>query len=70
MQTSADHRLSRITDNGDTPCIRNCCLNEQDICLGCYRTLQEILAWHNASATEKETILAHCQHRRQQRLQR
>ncbi|MDN3685302.1 DUF1289 domain-containing protein [Vibrio sinaloensis] len=26
------------------PCVRNCCLNERDICLGCGRTLQEIFA--------------------------
>ncbi|MCL1089515.1 DUF1289 domain-containing protein [Shewanella profunda] len=32
-------------DPNANPCVRNCCLNEQDICLGCFRHLNEILAW-------------------------
>ncbi|MGZ8185918.1 MAG: DUF1289 domain-containing protein [Methylobacter sp.] len=26
-----------------SPCIRNCCLNNDDICLGCFRSLHEII---------------------------
>lgn len=40
-----------------SPCVRNCCLNEQDICLGCYRSLDEIIAWHDSDNHEKEKIL-------------
>lgn len=28
-----------------SPCVRNCCLNESDICLGCFRSLIEITQW-------------------------
>lgn len=35
------------------PCVRNCCLDEQDICLGCFRHLDEILAWRSMSAEER-----------------
>ena len=39
----------------DKPCLRKCCLTEDDICLGCYRHLDAILAW--STYTEKEKIL-------------
>ena len=42
----------------ESPCIRNCCLDEQDICLGCGRTIEEIIRWGDASDEEKEKILA------------
>lgn len=31
-----------------SPCIRNCCLNSDDVCLGCFRTLNEITLWAQA----------------------
>ncbi|MFY8123363.1 MAG: DUF1289 domain-containing protein, partial [Silanimonas sp.] len=31
-----------------SPCVRHCCLDEADECLGCGRTLEEIKAWHTA----------------------
>ena len=51
----------------DSPCIRNCCLDEQDICMGCYRSLEEILIWHKASDDERNEILTLCQLRKQRR---
>ncbi len=48
-----------------SPCIRNCCLNDQDICLGCYRSLHEILIWQAASVEEKQKILRNCAERKQ-----
>lgn len=29
----------------ESPCVGNCCLDDDDVCLGCYRTLEEIKAW-------------------------
>lgn len=40
-----------------SPCIRNCCLNESDICLGCFRSLTEIIGWQNRSQAEQKDIL-------------
>jgi len=37
--------------------VRNCCLDEADVCMGCGRQLQDILRWHAASDEERETIL-------------
>jgi predicted Fe-S protein YdhL (DUF1289 family) len=41
-----------------SPCCRNCCLNMQDVCMGCGRTYQEIIAWHSADDSGKAAILA------------
>ncbi len=45
------------TDERASPCVRNCCLDDDDVCLGCGRTLTEILAWHGADAAAKFDIL-------------
>lgn len=42
----------------NSPCIRQCCLDQQDICLGCYRSLQEILDWAAGSNDEKRATMA------------
>jgi predicted Fe-S protein YdhL (DUF1289 family) len=41
-----------------SPCVRDCCLDENEVCMGCGRDLQEILRWHAASNEEREAILA------------
>jgi len=41
----------------ESPCIRNCCLNNEDICLGCFRSLDEITGWSYYSNAEKQAIL-------------
>jgi predicted Fe-S protein YdhL (DUF1289 family) len=48
----------------DSPCVRNCCLNDDDICLGCGRTLQEITRWSAASNVDKQNTLAIAAERR------
>ncbi|MHB1300330.1 MAG: DUF1289 domain-containing protein [Burkholderiales bacterium] len=47
-----------------SPCVRNCCLNEDDICLGCFRSLAEIVAWNEADAAKRRAILDHAKRRR------
>ena len=47
-------------DDGHTPaspCIRQCCLDDADECIGFGRTLEEIKAWHSADAAGREAIL-------------
>ena len=53
----------------NSPCVRNCCLNEQDICLGCFRSLDEIKLWgrSDTSSTQKNQILANSAIRQQER---
>jgi len=40
-----------------SPCVRNCCLNEKDICLGCFRHLEEIKQWSVFSESERVMVL-------------
>ncbi|MVW73848.1 DUF1289 domain-containing protein [Pseudomonas xionganensis] len=50
-----------------SPCRRQCCLDEQDICLGCGRSLAEILAWGKADGAGKRAICAAAQARQERR---
>ncbi|WAC45915.1 DUF1289 domain-containing protein [Pseudomonas sp. SL4(2022)] len=50
-----------------SPCRRQCCLDAQDICLGCGRTLQEILDWSRVDAPRQRAICAAAEVRLQQR---
>jgi predicted Fe-S protein YdhL (DUF1289 family) len=40
-----------------SPCISVCVLDEQDICMGCYRSSAEITDWFMATAEQKQEIL-------------
>ncbi|MGR9013447.1 MAG: DUF1289 domain-containing protein [Gammaproteobacteria bacterium] len=40
-----------------SPCVRNCCLNEEDVCLGCFRSIAEIMQWSNATEQQKQKII-------------
>ena len=48
-----------------SPCIRRCCLDHRDVCLGCARTLQEILNWHQMTPAEKQNLLNDLERRKQ-----
>ena len=50
-----------------SPCIRNCCLDEQDVCLGCGRSLDEIRLWSEADDAERLAILGRAAGRRAER---
>lgn len=55
--------MNNEINNVQSPCIRNCCLNEKDICLGCFRSLSEILVWGQASSDERNVILTNAKER-------
>jgi len=42
----------------DSPCVRNCCLDKNDMCIGCGRTVEEITCWGGTGDEEKRQILA------------
>ncbi len=48
----------------ESPCIRSCCLNNEDICLGCFRSLDEITGWSYKSDVEKQTVLDYATQRK------
>ena len=41
----------------ESPCIRTCCLDADDICLGCGRALDEITGWSAVTDQQKRVIL-------------
>ncbi len=43
--------------NVTSTCVRNCCLDKGDICLGCFRSLEEIMRWSEADDQERRAIL-------------
>jgi len=45
------------------PCVRCCCLDDEDVCQGCFRTLDEILAWRSYSEQQRLEALARCSER-------
>jgi len=46
--------------------VRNCCLDDDEICLGCFRSLDEITKWGGSDARARKTILLNAQERRQE----
>ena len=53
MVTSTTDQSVRV----ESPCIRNCTLNDDDICLGCFRSLDDICAWGGASNEQRREML-------------
>ncbi len=48
-----------------SPCIRKCCLNEHDICLGCFRSLDEIKLWTQVNDQQRRHFLIAAEQRKQ-----
>jgi predicted Fe-S protein YdhL (DUF1289 family) len=48
----------------ESPCVRLCTLDDNDICLGCYRSIDEICAWGGAGNDERRQILQAANKRR------
>ena len=47
-----------------SPCVRNCCLDDRDVCMGCFRHLEEIKQWSVYTDAEKRAVLALAKQRR------
>ncbi len=48
----------------ESPCIDICELNNDDICTGCFRNLDEIAMWSGYSDKDKQRILENTQQRK------
>ena len=40
-----------------SPCVHICCLDEKDICLGCYRSCDEICKWGAMNSDERKDVM-------------
>lgn len=54
----------KLSNEVASPCIRNCCLNEDDVCLGCFRHVEEICEWGLADNERRKIILYNSNKRR------
>ncbi|WP_394752967.1 DUF1289 domain-containing protein [Crenothrix sp.] len=46
-----------------SPCVGLCCLDNSDICVGCFRTLDEIKAWSQVDDKTRLMFIANAKHR-------
>jgi len=56
--------ITKIMKTTPSPCVRNCCLNDDNICLGCFRSIDEIMQWSKIDEAEKQRIIKLCHTRR------
>jgi uncharacterized protein len=51
--------------SANSPCVRNCCLDDDLTCLGCFRSLDEIKEWGIVDAHRRRAILESAKQRRE-----
>ncbi|MEM1404132.1 MAG: DUF1289 domain-containing protein [Pseudomonadota bacterium] len=56
--------MTATSQEPKSPCISVCSLNEDDVCIGCYRSADEITDWFMANAEQKRAIIARAAERR------
>lgn len=62
-----DIAMSQDDDEIISPCIGVCRVNEANLCIGCWRHLDEISEWPEAGDERKRAILAVLESRRERR---
>ncbi|MDX1959472.1 MAG: DUF1289 domain-containing protein [Leptospiraceae bacterium] len=48
----------------NSPCTKRCQLDENETCIGCFRTVEEIANWLSYTNREKERILERIQNQK------
>jgi len=61
-----NEKLNEEVKGIPSPCVSICALNEDDVCVGCYRTGDEISRWWEMENNEKQQILDKAQEREKQ----
>jgi uncharacterized protein len=56
--------MSDIDSSVQSPCIGNCCLDDDLTCLGCFRSLQEIKEWGVVDDQRRRVILQNATQRK------
>ncbi len=51
-----------------SPCVSVCALDEDDVCIGCHRTGDEILRWTTMTDDERLQVLENVAHREREHL--
>jgi uncharacterized protein len=56
--------MSEIDNAVQSPCKRNCCLDDDLICVGCFRSIEEIKEWGLVDDARRRDILQNAKQRR------
>ena len=46
-----------------SPCVSICALDNDDVCMGCQRTVKEITDWHALDNEQRRAVLVLCHER-------
>ena len=46
-----------------SPCVNVCALDADDVCIGCFRSMDEIAGWGLLSDEQKQAVLVKADHR-------
>ena len=65
VSQSRSTQMSDIDTAAQSPCIRNCCLDDDLTCLGCFRSLEEIKEWGIVDNHRRRIILQNAKQRRE-----
>lgn len=55
--------MEQLKDNSPSPCIDICILNDDKICEGCFRTLEEIANWKQMDEQMRRDVLRKAENR-------
>lgn len=50
-----------------SPCVSLCCLDEEDVCMGCLRHVDEITGWHQMDEAQRLALMKELERRRAER---
>ena len=56
--------MNKNDDRVRSPCIDNCCLNAEKICMGCFRSIMEIAQWSQMKDKIRLDVLHKAENRR------
>lgn len=70
MHSDRHQLINSTKEPSSSPCVRNCCLDNNDICLGCFRSLEEIRQWSLADEQMRQCFLANAKSREKDYQQR
>lgn len=57
VKQSGEVGRMKVADKVRSPCVSICALDENDICVGCHRSGEEITRWSRMSNEERRDVL-------------
>lgn len=57
--------MADFENSVQSPCVRDCCLGDDAICVGCFRSVEEIKEWGLVDDERRRSILENARQRRE-----